>query len=268
MKFLKAITSLAAVCVFATAVTAAKADTLSDIRDRKSIKVGVDLGQAPFGMVDSEMKQVGSDVDTARKLAKDLGVELDVVSIAPANRIQYLLTGKVDVVIASFSITEERRKQVDFSSPYAVSQVVLATTGGLALGSLEDLKDREVAVTRGSTNDQLITDALKDRADLNARFVRYDDNAMTTNAVISGQQNVYAVAASLLVPVNEANPNNKIVSQFPLKMFPLAVGLRKDEPALKAWLDEWVASNLKNGELNNIYESYHGSPLPAELPTE
>ncbi|MFD1197993.1 transporter substrate-binding domain-containing protein [Brucella gallinifaecis] len=243
----------------------ASADTLANIKNRSSIKVGIDLGQAPFGMVNGEMKQVGSDVDTARLLAKDLGVELEVVSIAPANRIQFLMTGKVDVVIASFSITEERKKQVDFSYPYAVSQVVVATTKGQKLPTLESLAGKDIAVTRGSTNDTLITEALKEKNIEGARVVRYDDNASTTNAVISGQQDVYAVAASLLIPVNEANPNNQIESQFPLKVFPLAVGLRKNEPALKNWVNDWVMNNLKNGELNKIYQTYHGASLPDDL---
>jgi polar amino acid transport system substrate-binding protein len=264
MNIFAKIASVATVCVVVAGAYTAHADTLSNIRERKSVKVGIDLGQAPFGMVDSQMKQVGSDVETARKLAKDLGVELDVVSIAPANRIQYLMTGKVDLVIASFSITDERKKQVDFSEPYAVSQVVLATTGGRKLTNIDDVKSDEIAVTRGSTNDQLITDAVK-QSNLQAKVVRYDDNAATTNAVISGQQNIYAVAASLLVPINEANPNNKIESQFALKVYPLGIGLRKNEPELKAWLDQWVAENLKNGELNKIYEAYHRSPLPADL---
>lgn len=69
-----------------TAALPAGADTLADIRERGVINIGVDIGQAPFGMVDGSMNQTGSDVDTARKLAEDLGVKLNVVSVAPANQ--------------------------------------------------------------------------------------------------------------------------------------------------------------------------------------
>ena len=258
-------TMLAAAAISLSA-GAAHADALATIKERKTINIGVDLGQAPFGMVDSQMQQTGSDVATAKQLAKDLGVGLNIVSVSPANRIPFLMTRKVDVIIASFSITDERKKQVDFSAPYAVIQSSVATVGGMKVASLKDLENKEVAVTRGSTNDQLITKAVKDENLQGVSIVRYDDNAAATNAVVSGQQDIYVVAPSLLVPVNQANPNRKIEPQFVLKTFPLGIGLPKNEPALKAWLDKWVADNLANGTLNDIYKTYHGVPLPSEMP--
>lgn len=258
-------TMLAAVALSLSA-GAAHADALATIKERKTINIGVDLGQAPFGMVDSRMQQTGSDVETARQLAKDLGVELNIVSVAPANRIPFLMTRKVDVVIASFSITEERKKQVEFSAPYAVIQAAVSTVGGLKIASLKDLEGKEVAVTRGSTNDQLITKAVKEENLEDVSIVRYDDNAAATNAVVSGQQDIYVVAPSLLVPVNEANPDRKIEPQFVLETFPLGIGMPRNEPGLKAWMDKWVADNLANGTLNSIYETYHGVPLPSEMP--
>lgn len=263
-KYLAALIAVAGLC----ATTAAQADSLSDIKARHVINVGVDLGQAPFGMVDNQMKQTGSDMETARLLAKDLGVDLNIVSVAPANRIPFLMTRKVDVIIASFSITEERKKQIDFSRPYAVIQSSIATVGGLKITSIKDLAGKEVAVTRGSTNDQLVTKAVESENVANVVIVRYDDNAAATNAVVSGQQDIYVVAPSLLVPVNEANPNRKITPQVTLKTFPLGIGFAKNEPALKAWLDDWVAANLQNGKLGDIYAKYHGVPLPKDIPQE
>lgn len=143
----------------------------------------------------------------------------------------------------------------------------MATTGGLKVSGPADLAGHEVAVTRASTNDTLITDAIA-ADNVNATIVRYDDNAMTTNAVLSGQHDVYVVAKSLLVPINEANPSRQIEPQFVLRTYPLAIGLRKDEPALKEWLDTWVAENLANGKLNEIYQTYHLSPLPDVIPEE
>lgn len=253
----------------ATALTAyagaAQANSLETIKERGTINIGVDVGQAPFGMVDGKMQQTGSDVETARLLAEDLGVKLNVVSVAPANRIPMLMTNKVDVVIASFSITDERKKTIDFSKPYAVIQSAVATTGGLKISSLKELDGKTVSVTRGSTNDQLITQAIKDEG-LSVNVMRYDDNATATNAVISGQQDIYIVAPSLLKPVNDANPNRQIEPQLVLKTFPLGIGLKKNQPELKAWLDQWVDTNLGNGKLGKIYETHHGVPLPKEMP--
>lgn len=248
------------------AATSVQANQLDKIKQAGTISIGVDVGQAPFGMVNGEMKQVGSDVETAQLLAKDLGVKLNIVPVSPANRIPYLMTNKVNVVIASFSITDERRKTVDFSVPYAVIQAAVSSTGGLKIGALKELEGKEVAVTRGSTNDQLITKAIAESSLKDVKVVRYDDNAAATNAVLSGQQNIYIVAPSLLAPVNAANPNRRIEPQLTLQTFPLGLGLRKNEPQFKAWLDKWVSDNLANGKLRTIYKTHHGIDLPAQLP--
>ena len=268
MKPVKYLLSAVAALAIGFAASSANADVLATIKERKTVNIGVDLGQAPFGMVDGQMKQIGSDVATAEQLAKDLGVELNIVPVTPANRIPFLMTKKVDAIIASFSITDERKKTIDFSMPYAVIQAAVATTGGLDVTSLKDLKGKEVAVTRGSTNDQIITKAVEDEKLEGVTIVRYDDNATATNAVVSGQQSVYIVAPSLLVPVNEANPSNKIEPRLVLKNFPLGIGLHKNEPELKAWLDQWVDANLQNGKLGEIYQTYHGQSLPSDMPKE
>ena len=268
MKPVKYLLSAVAALAIGFAASSANADVLATIKERKTVNIGVDLGQAPFGMVDGQMKQIGSDVATAEQLAKDLGVELNIVPVTPANRIPFLMTKKVDAIIASFSITDERKQTIDVSTPYAVIQAAVATTGGLDVTSLKDLEGKEVAVTRGSTNDQIITKAVEDEKLEGVTIVRYDDNATATNAVVSGQQSVYIVAPSLLVPVNEANPSNKIEPKLVLKNFPLGIGLHKNEPELKAWLDQWVDANLQNGKLGEIYQTYHGQSLPSDMPKE
>ncbi|OYR11695.1 transporter substrate-binding domain-containing protein [Brucella thiophenivorans] len=265
MKLTTCLTALLAALTLGAGATAVQADELAKIKENKSITIGIDLGQAPFGMVDGQMKQVGSDVAAAELLAKDLGVELKVVSVSPANRIPYLMTNKVDAVIASFSITDERKKTVDFSAPYAVIQSAVSTTAGLKVNSLKDIEGKEVAVTRGSTNDQIITKAVTDEDLKDVTIVRYDDNATATNAVVSGQQSVYVVAPSLLAPVNAANPSKKIEPQLTLKTFPLGIGLRKNEDTFKGYLDNWVQENLANGKLREIYKTYHNVDLPADM---
>ncbi|HWL28337.1 MAG TPA: transporter substrate-binding domain-containing protein, partial [Burkholderiaceae bacterium] len=97
----------------------AHANDLDTIRANKTIRIAIDLGAPPFGTKDDTLKPIGSDVETAELLAKDLGVKLEIVPTTGANRVPFLLTNKADLVIASFSITPERQKVVDFSVPYA-----------------------------------------------------------------------------------------------------------------------------------------------------
>src|SRR5882757_11345025 len=104
----------------------ARADVLDDIKAARKIRIAIDLGLPPYGMTDDKMQPTGSDVETARLLAKDLGVEFELVPTTGASRIPSLQSGKADVVISTLSVTPERAKVIDFSPAYAPLRTVLA----------------------------------------------------------------------------------------------------------------------------------------------
>jgi polar amino acid transport system substrate-binding protein len=239
------------------------ADTLDTIKQRKKILVAVDIGAPPFGMLDAQARQSGSDIESAQLLAKDLGVELEVVPVSGPNRVPFLLTKKADVVMASFSITDERKKVIDFSAPYAVLQVVIGGPSKQKVTSFADLSGKTIAVTRGTTSDQELTRGVKEVANVN--IVRYEDDATTNTAVATGQQDYIAAAMSVIPQVKKANPSRDVEAKFSMKGFPLGIGLRKNEPELKAYLDGWVRTNVQNGKLNDIYKKYFGVSLPGDM---
>ncbi|MFC0409583.1 transporter substrate-binding domain-containing protein [Roseomonas elaeocarpi] len=242
---------------------AARAETPDTIKARGTLRAAIDLTAPPYGMLDAETKPTGSDVEAATLLARDLGVKLEIVPVNGPNRVPFLLTNKADLVLASFSITEERRKVIDYSAPYGVVPVMVGAPKGTALSSVTDLVGKTVAVTRGTTSDQELTRAA--RANAGISVVRYDDDATTNAAVASGQQDYLVAAPSVIREVNRANPSRNVEQKFVLAAYPYAIGLRKDQPELKAWLDDWVGKNLKNGRLNEVYTRYFGTPLPAEM---
>ena len=96
--------AVAALAILAVA-PAVHADALDDVRKAKKIRIAIDFGVPPYGMTDAQMQPAGSDVDTARALAKDWGVELEIVPTTGASRIPSLQTGKADLVISTLSIT-------------------------------------------------------------------------------------------------------------------------------------------------------------------
>jgi polar amino acid transport system substrate-binding protein len=239
------------------------ADTLDTIKQRKKILVAVDIGAPPFGMLDGQAKQSGSDIESAQLLAKDLGVELEVVPVSGPNRVPFLMTKKADVVMASFSITDERKKVIDFSVPFAVLQVVVGGPAKQKLSSFADLSGKTIAVTRGTTSDQELTRGVKEVS--NVTIVRYEDDATTNTAVATGQQDYIAAAMSVIPQVKKANPSRDVEPKFSMKGFPLGIGIRKNEPELKAYLDGWVRTNVQNGKLNDIYKKYFGVALPGDM---
>jgi len=239
----------------------ARADTLDDIKKRGKIIVALDLGSPPFGMFDAKMQPTGSDVESAKLLAADLGLPLEIVQVTSPNRVPFLLTGKADLVMASFSVNEERKKVIDFSIPYGVIQVVIAAPKKIEIKDIASLSGMRLGTTRGSTNDKEATDQAK-----GADIVRYEDDATLNTALISGQVKVMASSAQVMATANERLKNDPLEVKLVLKTNPYAIGIRKGDEALRQVLNDWVEKNLANGKLRAIYAKYNGVELPTEMP--
>ena len=231
----------------------AHADQLDTIMAAKKIRVAIDMAVPPYSMKDDKLKLIGNDVETAELLAKDLGLELEFVPTVLSNRVPFLQTGKADIVVASLSVTPEREKVIDFSVPYAQILAVVAGPKGVQINGFDDLKGKRVATTRGSNNDKVVTTGAKD-----AQVVRYDDDATLVTAAVSGQADIIATSPAIVSTVLAKAPQKDMVTKFTMSTVPLGIGMRKDEPALKAWINDWITKNLANGKLQAIYKKYHG----------
>jgi len=238
----------------------ASADTLADIQSRGTLRAAIDLGSPPFGMTDDQMQPTGSEVESAQLLADHLGVELEIVQVTSPNRIPFLLTGKADVVIASLSVSDERKKVIDFADPHGVIQIVVAAPKDVEIDSIDDLAGEPVATTRGTTNDNEATAQLPE-----SNIVRYDDDATLVTALVSGQNEIMVSAPQIMEAVNKRRTDDPLEVKLVLKVNPYAVGVRQGDDALKAAINEWVHEDLKNGKLNAIYKKYNGVDLPPEM---
>ncbi|WP_197435520.1 transporter substrate-binding domain-containing protein [Agrobacterium vitis] len=172
-----AVTALFATVLFGLSNTA-RADALDKIKADGKIRVSIDPAAPPYSVLDETGKFIGSEVDVAQKLAKDWNLELEVVPTAAANRIPYLLSGKTDIVISTLSITDERKKVIDFSKPYSAIQIVVGARKDDGLSKIEELVGKQVAVTRGSTTDTEITKA----ALPGTNIVRFEDDSTSITA--------------------------------------------------------------------------------------
>ncbi len=256
----KLVTGVAiAVLALAGAAQMAHADVLDDIRKAKKIRIAIDLGVPPYGMTDAQMQPSGSDIDTAKALAKDWGLEFEHVPTTGASRIPSLQTGKADLVISTLSITAERAKVIDFSTPYAVLRTVIAapkSVGGLK--SMADLDGKTVGTVRGTTHDTQLTK----EGPKGMKLVRYEDDATEGQAFLSGQVDIFSTAEMLVGQLDKKNPARQIEVKFVLDTFKLAIGVKKDEARLLEEVNKWVAAKLKDGTLNAIYKKQFGTDLP------
>jgi len=249
--------AVAAIAVIGLA-QAANADALDDIKKSGKIRIAVDLGVPPYGMTDDKMQPTGSDIETAKLLASDWGLQFEHVPTTGAARIPALQTGKADLVISTLSITPERAKVIDFSKGYAVLRTVIAAPKNIALKSMADLDGKTVGTVRGTTHDTQLTK----EGPKGMKLVRYEDDATEAQAFLSGQVDIFSTAELLVAPIDKKNPARQVEVKFVLDTFKLAIGVKKDEKRLLEEVDKWIATNLKNGKLDAIYKKYHGNGLP------
>jgi polar amino acid transport system substrate-binding protein len=249
--------AVAAIAVIGLA-QAANADALDDIKKSGKIRIAVDLGVPPYGMTDDKMQATGSDIETAKLLAADWGLQFEHVPTTGAARIPSLQTGKADLVISTLSITPERAKVIDFSKGYAVLRTVIAAPKNITLKSMADLDGKTVGTVRGTTHDTQLTK----EGPRGMKLVRYEDDATEAQAFLSGQVDIFSTAELLVAPIDKKNPARQVEVKFVLDTFKLAIGVKKDEKRLLEEVDKWIATNLKNGKLDAIYKKYHGNGLP------
>ena len=139
-----------------SAKTADKGDkvyrTLDEIKDSGEINIGVFSDKNPFGYVDDNGDYQGYDVYFADRIGKDLGVKINYVSTEAANRVEYLQTGKVDIILANFTVTDERAEKVDFALPYMNVGLGVVSHKDHVIKSLDEIgADDQVIVISGTT---------------------------------------------------------------------------------------------------------------------
>ncbi len=131
--------------------TTAKARTIDEIKKSGELRIAVFGDKKPFGYVDNDGSYQGYDIELGNQLAQDLGVKVKYISVDAANRAEYLISNKVDIILANFTVTDERKKQVDFALPYMkVSLGVVSPKTGL-ITDVKQLEGKTLIVTKGTT---------------------------------------------------------------------------------------------------------------------
>jgi len=262
MTIRKFLTMSVVIVVTAFAAAPASADALADIKAAGKVRVSIDLASPPNGMLDGSLKAIGSDVETAELLANDWGVKLEIVQTTGATRIPNLQTNKADIVISTLAVTEERKQVIDFSAPYSGQLSMVGAPASMQVMDWSDLKGKVVTVCRGTTQD---VDMTKRSSEVGFTIARYDDEGAMVTAAVSGQATIVATSEALIKQIAVKAKAQGFEPKFTIRVFDLAVGVRKNEPELLVAVNEWVSANLKNGKLNEIYQRYHGHPLPDEI---
>ena len=255
------IAGLLALSIAAFTGAAAKADAFEDILKKGVVRIATPLDVPPFGSQNEKRDPEGFDVELAGMVAKALGVKLEMQQVTGANRIPFLITNRVDIVISVMGLTPERAKQIMFTSPYADTKLAVYGPKSADVPSPDKIGSLKVAAAKGTIQEtELSARAPK------ANIMRTEDDATASAAYLSGQAELFATNSLIIPDLQKRNPSKEFELKFTLRRSPAHMGVRMGEHNLVRWLDSFIFVNMMNGEIDRLHQKYLGmtlQPLPS-----
>src|SRR5262245_32386425 len=255
------LTAAIAAIALAFGIAEARADAFAEILKNGVVRIAVPLDVPPFGSQNQNREPEGFDVDLANMVAKALGVKLELQQVTAANRIPFLLTDKVDIVISVMGLTPERAKQIMFTAPEADTQLAVFGPKSIAVTSAAELGSYKVAAAKGTTQ-ELGLSAMNPKATI----MRTEDDATAAAAYLSGQADLIATNSLIVPDLVKRNPTKEFELKFTIRRSPAHMGVRMGEHNLVRWLDGFIFFNTMNGELDKLHRKWLGIPM-APLPS-
>ena len=232
----------------------AKARTVQEIKDSGVIRIGVFTDKAPFGYIDENGKNQGYDVYFTDRLAKDLGVQVEYISLDPASRVEYAETGKADIVAANFTVTPERAEKVDFSLPYMKVSLGVVSPDGAVIKSVEELKDKTLIVSKGTTAEYYFS---KNHPEV--KLQKYDSYADAYNALLDGRGDAFSTDNTEVLAWAKSNPGFTVGIESLGDVDTIAVAVQKGNTDLL----DWINNEIKElGKENFFHEAYKATLEP------
>ena len=212
--------------------------TLDEIKESGTINIGVFSDKSPFGYVDENGEYAGYDVYFAERIGKDLGVDINYVSTEAANRIEYLQTGKVDIILANFTVTEERAEEVDFALPYMNVALGVVSPSDAVIESLDDIgADDQVIVISGTTAETYLT---KNYPDI--KLQKYDAYAEAKTAFENGNGVAWANDNTEVIAFSLENEGYTVGIPSLGDNDTIAPAVTKGNETLLTWLNDEITS--------------------------
>ena len=230
--------------------TTAKARTVQEIKDSGVIRIGVFTDKAPFGYVDENGKNQGFDIYFTDRIAKDLGVKVEYISLDPASRVEYAETAKVDIVAANFTVTPERAEKVDFSFPYMKVSLGVVSPDGAVIKSVEDLKDKTLIVSKGTTAEYYFS---KNHPEI--KLQKYDSYTDAYNALLDGRGDAFSTDNTEVLAWAKANPGFTVGIDSLGDIDTIAVAVQKGNIDLLNWINDEIKELAKENFFHEAYKA-------------
>ncbi|MDP5307529.1 transporter substrate-binding domain-containing protein [Paracoccus spongiarum] len=245
------LTGLAATAQEATQALS-RESVIEGIKERGVVKIGLSLF-VPWSMRATNGDLIGFELDVGRKLAQDMGVEVEFVETAWDGIIPALVAGKFDVIISGMSWTPQRNLTVNFSDPYAYSGLKVVANKQMTEGlTLEGLNDPAItfAARRGATPAAVIARLFPE-----AELLLFDEDGAATQEVLNG--NAHATMSAEPTPSRDARTHPETLAVFSDQVFDESgegFVLRKGDPDALNYFNNWIAQNWRSGWLKERHD--------------
>ena len=225
--------------------------TLDEIQESGTINIGVFSDKNPFGYVDEYGEYQGYDVYFANRIGEDLGVKVNFVSTEAANRIEYLQTGKVDIILANFTVTPERAEEVDFALPYMNVALGVVSPDSNVITSLDNWNDGdEIIVISGTTAETYLTANYPD-----IKLQKYDTYANAKNALENNNAAAWANDNTEVIAFALQNPGYTVGIPTLGSNDTIAPAVTKGNTSLLDWLNDEIVSLADEQFFHADYEA-------------
>ena len=181
------------------------ARTLDEIKKSGELKVAVFSDKAPFGYIDKSGKNAGYDIVFAERLAKDLGVKVKYTSVDPAARVDVLTSNKVDITLANFTVTDERKEKVDFAKPYMKVALGVVSPENAEITDVSQLKGKTLIIAKGTTAESYF-----EKNEPDVKLQKYDQYADAYNALLDGRGDAFSTDNTEVLAWAKSNKGFKV----------------------------------------------------------
>ena len=224
--------------------------TVEDIKASGKVIVGVFSDKAPFGYVDEYGTYQGYDVYFAERIGQDLGVQVEYISTDPASRVEYAATGKVDIILANFTVTEERAQQVDFALPYMKVMLGVVSPESKLITSVDQLEGKTLIVVKGTTAETYF-----EKNHPEVKLQKYDEYADAYNALIDGRGDAFSTDNTEVLAWALVNPGFAVGIDALGNMDTIAPAVQKGNTSLLEWLNNEIQTLGQEQFFHAAYEA-------------
>lgn len=226
-----------------------KARTVEEIKQSGKIVIGVFSDKKPFGYVDSKGDYQGYDVYFGNRIAKDLGVEVEYVPVEAASRVEYLVSNKVDIILANFTVTEERKEKVDFTLPYMKVALGVVSPDKALITDVEDLKGKTLIVCKGTTAETFFTENYPE-----VNLLKFDQYSEAYNALLDGRGDALSTDNTEVLAWAIENEGFSVGIESLGNIDTIAAAVQKGNQDLLDWLNNEIVELGKENFFHADYE--------------